>query len=65
MQAAYKYTPEEYRAGIRKLGLSQKDYAKRIGVSQTTVSSWVNGRYPIPMWARHMLAILSETREKA
>lgn len=35
--------PEDIKAGIEALGLSQKDVASRLGVAQETMSRWITG----------------------
>ena len=36
-------TPEEIKANIEALGLSQKEVASRLGVAQETLSRWITG----------------------
>jgi DNA-binding transcriptional regulator YiaG len=36
-------SPEEIKAGIEGLGLSQKDVAARLGLAQETLSRWITG----------------------
>lgn len=46
------------RAAIDALGLSQKEFAERIGVDPATVNRWLKGtQYP----ARPMVALIAET----
>jgi len=33
---------------IRLLGLTREEAAKRLGVTETTLSHWINGKHPIP-----------------
>ena len=35
-------TPDQIRDGIHRLGLSQKDFAARLGIAETTLSHWLN-----------------------
>ena len=35
---------------IKKLGMTQKGFAEHIGVSQNTITTWVNKSVPIPKW---------------
>lgn len=40
-------TPADLRAAREALGLTQTEFAARLGVHWTTVSRWENGRLPI------------------
>lgn len=40
-------TPDELRAILAQLGISQNELARRIGVTSTTVNNWTAGRYPV------------------
>jgi hypothetical protein len=35
-------TPDQIRDGIHRLGLSQKDFAARLGIAEATLSHWLN-----------------------
>lgn len=35
-------TPDQLRDGIKRVGLSQKDFASRLGVAEATLSRWLN-----------------------
>lgn len=35
---------------IKSLGMTQKEFAKYIGVNQNTITTWVNGSISIPKW---------------
>ena len=48
------------RAELRAAGLSQTALAARLGVAITTVNRWVNGKVPVPQYAR---AFLEERRQ--
>lgn len=43
-------TPEGVRAALDRLGWSQEDLARQLGVTSNTVWRWVTGRTPIPVW---------------
>jgi transcriptional regulator with XRE-family HTH domain len=45
-----KMHPSELRDFIAKMGLSQADFAKRVGCSRVTVWRWTNGKTKIPNW---------------
>ncbi len=47
----------------RELGITQKELAKRVGVSNTTISDWNNYRTPIPKWAENSMQMLIELKE--
>ena len=35
-------TPEQIREGIKRVGLSQKEFASRVGIAEATLSRWLN-----------------------
>jgi len=35
-------TPDQIRAGIERLGMTQKEVAERLGIAEATLSRWVN-----------------------
>ena len=39
----------------RELGITQKELAEKIGVSNNTISSWKNLKQPMPKWAYKLL----------
>jgi len=43
-------TPLQLRTYRHKLGLSQRQYAEKIGAKLDAYQSWEQGRYPIPEW---------------
>ncbi len=42
-----QFTEKNLAREIRLLGKSREQVAKKIGVTVTTLSNWINGRYPI------------------
>jgi DNA-binding transcriptional regulator YiaG len=61
-------TPDEYRAAIAKLGLSQVAAAKLLGVDARTSRRWANGERDMPAPAVRFLQYLiatGKTGEKA
>lgn len=40
-------TPDELRAILAQLGISQNELARRIGVTSTTVNNWTAGKHPL------------------
>lgn len=42
----------------KKLGLTQKQLAKEIGVTETTISQWARGAVPVPKWGLKSLHLL-------
>jgi len=36
-------TPAEMRAGLARIGMTQKDAAERLGISEETLSYWLTG----------------------
>ncbi len=44
----------------RELGITQKELAEMMGVSENSVSSWKNEKQPIPQWAYKMVNLLQK-----
>ena len=42
-------TPEEMKSAREKLGLSQPQFATKIGMSSSAVKAWEQGRNPVPL----------------
>lgn len=53
-------TPDELRAILAQLKLSQAALARRIGVSEGTMSGWVNGVAPCKGPASALLRVMSK-----
>ena len=49
-------TPAEFRAALTRLGLSQAEAARRIGVTSMAVAHWLAGRRPVPGYAVALVA---------
>jgi DNA-binding transcriptional regulator YiaG len=61
-------TPDQYRAAIEKLGLSQVAAARLLGVDGRTSRRWANGERDVPAPAVRFLRYLiatGKTGEKA
>jgi DNA-binding transcriptional regulator YiaG len=54
-------TPEQYRAAIEQLGLSQVAAAKLLGVDERTSRRWANGERDVPPPAARFLRYLIAT----
>ncbi len=52
--------PAEVRAALARLGLSQSEWARLIGVNPRTVRNWCADpqRTPVPRWARFVLRLM-------
>lgn len=51
--------PDQFRAALAEVGISQAEYARRIDVAKDTMSRWVTGRLsPIPRYAIYPLELL-------
>ena len=44
----------------KELGITQKELAERIGVSETTVTNWARGATPIPEWGTKICILLKK-----
>jgi transcriptional regulator with XRE-family HTH domain len=52
-------TPEDFRAALKSLGLSQLELAERLGVDPSTVNRWATGRAALPRYVVYVLELLS------
>lgn len=56
---ARRMTPDEFRAALKDVGISQAEYARRIDVNKDTMNRWATGRLtPIPRYAIYPLELL-------
>lgn len=55
--------PDEYRAAIEKLGLSQVAAARLLGVDERTSRRWANGERDVPAPAARFLQYLIATKK--
>jgi len=55
-------TPDEYRAAIERLGLSQIAAARLLGVDERTSRRWACGEREVPPPAQRFLRYLIATR---
>ena len=48
------------------LGLTQKAFAEKYGISKRSIESWEGGQRKIPEWARALLerAVLEDAKER-
>jgi DNA-binding transcriptional regulator YiaG len=53
-------TALEFRAELRRLGLTQVWLAQRLGVRTTTVNRWAMGTLPVPQYAAYVLWLIGE-----
>jgi hypothetical protein len=51
-------TKEEFREGLARLEWKQADFALWAGVSKVSVSNWITGVAPLPLWAQRTLELL-------
>lgn len=51
-------TPEEFRKGLSKLDWKQSDFALEAGITPVSVSNWLTGVAPLPVWAQRHLQLL-------
>lgn len=49
-------TPPTFAAALSDLHLSQVQFARLTGLTNGTVSRWVRGVLPVPLWAERLLA---------
>jgi transcriptional regulator with XRE-family HTH domain len=56
-------TDTNLKEEIKRLGMTQKEFAENIGVAENTVGQWVRGVIKTPKWAIRMIELLH--KEKA
>ena len=47
----------------RELGITQKELANNVGVSNQTISDWANYKTPIPKWGKNIFYLLNNDKE--
>jgi len=55
-------TGAEFRQALTALGLSQREFARRVDVYESQVSQWITGRYAVPRWVPLALAQLQQEK---
>ena len=48
-------TPPTFAAALASLGLTHIEFARLTGLTNGTVSRWVRGVRPVPLWAERLL----------
>lgn len=47
----------------KELGITQKELAERMGVTEDTVSNWSRGKIDTPKWALEMFKLLKKEKQ--
>lgn len=47
----------QFRESLRRIGMSQRDFAEWIGVDERSVGRWANDRQAIPKWVRVIIGL--------
>ncbi|GJL76088.1 DNA-binding transcriptional regulator [Nitrosomonas sp.] len=58
-------TPDEFRDGLHKLGWKQSDFCLAVGISKVSVSNWLTGAAPLPVWAQRHIELLLKLHDMA
>lgn len=53
--AGSSMTPPAFAAALASLHLTQIEFARLTGLTNGTVSRWVRGVRPVPLWAERLL----------
>ncbi len=51
-------TPDELKRKLKEIGVSQKEFAERTGVSRESVSNWATGKYEVPKWVNEIIELM-------
>jgi transcriptional regulator with XRE-family HTH domain len=57
-------TGPELRAALAALGLPQRRFGRRFGISAVSVNAWCAGRVPVPPWVPPVLDLLRREHEE-
>jgi len=60
-------TGDELRDALATLGMRQRAFAARVGVTPNTVNRWIGGAVPVPRYAEAFIDVLlaEQRREPA
>ena len=47
----------------KELGITQKELAERMGVTETSVTNWARGATPVPTWASRIFELLKKEKD--
>lgn len=56
-------SPEHLRQSLRRLGMTQAELAREIGVALPTVSRWATGAVPIPGYVPCIIDLMQRLRQ--
>ena len=57
-------TALEFRAALKALGLTQRGFAERLGVTTTATNNWAMGRQRVPRFAAYALELLAQLQQR-
>ncbi|MDE2103368.1 MAG: helix-turn-helix domain-containing protein [Patescibacteria group bacterium] len=53
-------TGTEFKSVLKALGISQAEFARRIGYTSRTVNQWASGSWPVPLVVQRLLEAYSK-----
>lgn len=53
-------TALDLRAALRALGITQRGFARRLGVANNTVNRWVMGTIEVPQYAAYVVRLMED-----
>ena len=56
-------TPSEFETALALIGWKKADFARATDTNQTTISRWVKGHNPVPVWVPAHLNLLIALKE--
>lgn len=52
--------PEDFKASLARIGWKKADFCRATDTHATTISRWMNGTTPIPVWVPGHLRLLAD-----
>jgi DNA-binding transcriptional regulator YiaG len=53
---------QELWSKLQKIGFTQVGFARKLGVSDTTVRAWISEAYPVPLTVAYLVNLMIEAK---